>query len=136
MTEDPSELMEGTEKLRALYGSWISFHDAVVESVLLERVGPTVTIRFITNDAVSTDGGQTADLANTRRASVVMRWHEVRDLVLSGVDWDENNWIDGLKFVRSRDTICTLIERMDGTHGFIQAERVEVVSAELLECSQ
>ena len=131
MAEDPSSLIEGADKLVSLYGYWLSFHDAVVESILIARAGPAETKRFVTNDAVL-DPEDGSVLVCVRQANVVIRWHEVRDLVLSGIDGEENNWINGLEFVRSGDAIYTLIERMDGPHGFILAPRVEVLNAEVV----
>jgi hypothetical protein len=130
MNQDIVTLVEGASKLIALYGYWISFHDAAVESVLIERVGPTVTIRFRTNDAPSGDGGQTFQYEASRLARVVMRWHEVRDLTLAGIDVEENNWIGRLEFERRGDTIHTVIVQMDGLHGFILAEWAEVMDVE------
>jgi hypothetical protein len=130
--DDPTTLIEGADRLLAIYGSWISFHDAAVESVVLERVGPTVTIHFRTNDVPLPDDGNPLGSRDSRIARVVMRWHEVQDVVINGLDWDENNWIDGLTFVPRGESICTVIEPMDGTRGYILSRRVEVVSAEPL----
>lgn len=134
MTEkEVMSLIHGASKLKDVYGYWISFHDAAVESVIVERVGPTVTIRFRTNDAVSTDGGETFNYEKDQLAHVVMRWHEVRDLTLTGVDWEENNWIGRMEFELQRDRVLTTVEQMDGPHGTILAERVEVLSVEPIE---
>jgi hypothetical protein len=115
-------LIEGADKLIGLYGYWITFHDAAVETVVIERVGPTITIHFRTNDwHEETDNRDFI-------AKVVMRWLEVEDFMLSGVD--EQNWIGNMHFTRLGDVIRTEVKPMDGTHGFIRARRVEVVSAD------
>jgi hypothetical protein len=63
---------------------------------------------------------------------VTIRWDAVHDLALSGIDWDENNWIGGMKLERSGEMIRATLKRIDGLHGFILAERVGVVSVEPL----
>src|SRR5437879_13062877 len=85
-------LIEGASQLMDVYGYWPSFHDAKVETVVIERQGPTVTIHFVTNDLVDKDGVQERD----KLAQVTIRWHGVKDLSFKGLDWEENNWIDGL----------------------------------------
>ena len=66
----------GAEKLTDLYGGWISFHDASIESVLIERRGPTVTIEFETCD-MAYRGDEL--LSCDRKARVIVRWHGVQD---------------------------------------------------------
>jgi hypothetical protein len=122
------DLIEGVSRVVDLYGSWVSFHDAAVESVLIEREGPAVTIRFRTCDSVSKAGAPERDL----RAYVTLRWQDVRDLCLAGIDWEENNWIDGLLIERHRDLLHTTLVKMDGIHGFLVAGRLEVVGVEPL----
>jgi hypothetical protein len=133
IADEVTSLIQGASRLLDVYGYWITFHDAVVEAVIIERIGPTVTIHFKTNDAPSQDGGRSFQYGDSRLARVLMRWSEVRDLTLTGVDWEENNWIGGLKFELERDSIRTTVERMDGPHGVILAERVEVVSVKPIE---
>lgn len=77
--DGPEVEVLGASKLTGLYGSWPGFHDATVESILIERVGPTVTIRFETCD-MACDGDTVRE--PDRRARVVLRWHEVEDLEL------------------------------------------------------
>jgi Immunity protein 50 len=117
-------LVEGAQKLIDVYGYWLSFHDAVVESIIIEREGPTVTICFTTNDMVEKAGGEDPD----HYAKVTLRWYEVKELTLTGID--ESNWIDGLIFTRSEDEIRCEIERMDGFHGTILARRIEVLDVQ------
>jgi hypothetical protein len=119
-------LIEGAAQLVDVYGYWPSFHDAQVETVVIERRGPTVTIHFITNDQVDKDGVQERD----KLAQVTIRWHEVKDLSLNGIDWEENNWIDGLTVRRDGDDVRTVIDPMDGFHGFIVAGRIEVLDVQ------
>jgi hypothetical protein len=76
-----------------VYGHWISFHDASLESVLIVRYGPTVTIEFETCD-MAHRGDKLVD--SDLRARVIIRWHRVQDLNLAGVDPEERNWVDGL----------------------------------------
>jgi hypothetical protein len=117
----------GASKLTDLYGYWPSFHDATVESILIERVGPTVTIRFETCD-MACDGDTVRE--PDRRARVVLRWHEVEDLELRGIDPEEHNWIDGLTFGLRDGGIRSELLLMDGLHGWLDARRVEVVDVE------
>jgi Immunity protein 50 len=42
----PNVAIIGAEKLTEVYGDWISFHDARLESARIERLGPTITIEF------------------------------------------------------------------------------------------
>jgi hypothetical protein len=115
----------GASRLTDLYGYFISFHDAAIESVSIERLGPTVTIRFTSCDGAYEDHTQTdSDL----QADVVMRWHEVADLSLQGID--RRNWIGGLDFFREGEFIRTEIELMDGIRGHITARRIEVVDVQ------
>src|SRR4051812_39124965 len=100
----------GSRKLTDVYGYWITFHDASVESVLVERVGPSVTIVFETCDQAYRDGDP---VASDRKARVTVRWHRVRELSLAGIDPDGRNWIDGLTLARSGDTVRSELELMD-----------------------
>jgi Immunity protein 50 len=115
----------GASRLTDLYGHFTPFHDAAIESVSIERLGPTVTIRFISCDAAY-DGDMLTD--SDRRADVVMRWHEVADLCLQGID--RRNWISGLDFFREGESIRTEIELMDGIRGQITARRIEVLDVQ------
>ncbi len=121
----PGVDIRGASRLTDLYGYFISFHDATVESVLIERQGPTVTIRFTSCDAAH-DGRNLKD--SDLQAAVVMQWHEVGDLSLEGID--RRNWIDGLHFSREGEFIRTEIELMDGTRGHITARRIEIVEVQ------
>jgi hypothetical protein len=123
--DDPGVLIGGASQLIDLYGYFPSFHDAVVESIFIEKEGPTVTIRFTANDAAYRgDEMENPD----QLATVVMRWSDVRDLGLSGID--QHNWIDGLVFSTDGNSIGSELELMDGIQGFIVAGRVEIVSVQ------
>jgi Immunity protein 50 len=126
MTDETGELVDGAAKLIQLYGQWPSFHDAAVDKVVIEREGPTVTIAFRLNAAVIQEGVRMFDL----RAKLLMRWEEVADLMLSGADYDENNWIGRLTITRRDSALYTEIERMDGIHGWILARQVRVLEFE------
>jgi Immunity protein 50 len=47
--DDLGVLIGGASQLIDLYGYFPTFHDAVVESIFIEKEGPTVTIRFTAN---------------------------------------------------------------------------------------
>ncbi len=115
----------GASKLIDLYGYWISFHDAVVESITVERIGPTVTICFTTCDMVC--HGEEIGEPN-QQAKVVIRWYGVGDMSLQGIDPAQHNWIDGLTFSTQPAGIRSGIELMDALHGFIFAQRAEILS--------
>lgn len=134
MNEDPIlGRVTGADAVTALYGRWRSFHDAAVERIVLERAGPTITIEFLVNDLVI-DPATGQDLRRDRRARVRLRWDEVVDCTLSGVDYDENNWIDELRLVECfRGAVCGILVRMHGTHGFVVGRRLDVASAEPLD---
>jgi hypothetical protein len=117
----------GASKLIEVYSYFTPFHDASVDSILIERQGPTVTIRFTTCDAAY-DGDELKH--PDQQAAVVMKWHEVQDLGLSGID--RRNWLGGLDFSMQGEHVRTELELMDGTQGFILARRVEVVSVQPL----
>ncbi len=127
--DGPRVAIIGVEKLTDLYGGWISFHDATIESVLIERLGPTVTIEFETCDMAYRDGEL---LDSDRKARVIVRWHRVQELSLAGVDPDEHNWINGLVFTPVGDDVRGELELMDGMHGVIIARKVEILEVELL----
>jgi hypothetical protein len=109
----------GAPLLISLYGYWPSFHDAAVISVLIERVGPTVTIHFRLNDM--------GPSGNDVEADAILRWREVSDLHLQGID--DSNWIWDMRFEASEEGLSTELKRMDGISGTILAESVEVVEA-------
>jgi hypothetical protein len=117
----------GARKLTDVYGYWITFHDASVESVLIERCGPTVTIVFETCDEAYRDGEL---MEGNRKARVVVRWDDVRVLTLQGIDPNGRNWIDGLTLAPSGEGVRSELELMDGLHGVIVARQVEVVDVE------
>jgi hypothetical protein len=122
----PHERVIGVEKLLRLYGYWPTFHDASVERVILEREGPTITIDFILNDTVLLpDHPQKCILV-----TATLQWQEVGDVEMLGIDWDENNWIYGLKLTLNGEYIYTVLDEMDGTHGYIYARRLEVLDAQ------
>lgn len=124
MTDDVLELVEGASLLISAVGRWPSFHDAAIQQIVIDRVGPTVTIIFRMNEMVG--DGDAPDF----RANVTLRWHEVEKLSLSGVDVEENNWIWGLKLTREENWLDATLEEMDGTHGTIRARRLEVFDCE------
>jgi hypothetical protein len=119
----------GASKLTDIYGYWISFHDASVETVLVERVGPTVTIGFKTCD-MAYHAGELMD--SDRKARVVVRWHQVKELSLIGIDPEERNWIDGLVLTARGEDVRTELELLDGMQRVIIARRVEIVEVEPL----
>jgi Immunity protein 50 len=125
----PENLVIGHWKLVEVYGYWITFHDASVETVLIEREGPTVTIDFETCDMAYRDGEL---VENDRRAKVVIRWQGVRELRLEGIDPAGRNWIDGLTWKAQGEDIRGELELMDGLRGTIVAQRVEIVEVEPL----
>jgi hypothetical protein len=129
MQDQTAAFVEGSSTLVEFYGYWISFHDAAVETVQIEREAPTVTIAFTANDAVLKEGQEDRELL----ANVTMRWHEVLDMTLSGVDPDENNWIGRLSLERKEDAILTTLSKMHGVHGAILARRVEIVDVQAIE---
>ena len=131
MSEDNVANVEvvGASKLTDIYGYWISFHDASVETVLVERLGPTVTIGFKNCD-MAYHAGELMD--SDREARVVVRWHQVKELSLIGIDPEERNWIDGLVLTAQGEDVRTELELMDGMQGVIVARRVEVVEVEPL----
>ena len=76
----------GARKLTDVYGYWISFHDATVENVLIERQGPTVTICFETCDMATsmanwsrTIAGRGSSLGGTRCKSLSWKGSTRRD---------------------------------------------------------
>lgn len=121
---EPHVRIIGGNKIVDLYGYWITFHDAVIESITIDRQGPSVTIVLTTNDMVC-DQGEIKE--SDQEATVVIRWSRVREMSLSGVDPEERNWIDGLTFSAADAGIKTVIEPMDGPQGVLVAERVEVL---------
>ncbi len=125
----PHVAIIGVEKLTNLYGGWISFHDASIESVLIERRGPTVTIEFETCD-MAHRGDELLD--SDRKARVIVRWHQVHELSLAGVDAEERNWINGLALTPVGEDVRGELEMMDGTHGIIIARQVEIVDVQPL----
>jgi hypothetical protein len=120
----PGVSILGYRKLVEVYGHWITFHDASVETVLIERVGPTVTIGFRTCDMAYRDGELVED---DRQAKVVIRWHGVRELKLEGIDPEGRNWIDGLALSPQNEHVRTEIKLMDGFRGAIVARQMEIV---------
>jgi hypothetical protein len=68
-------------RLIDLYGYWISFHDASVEKITIDRIGPTVTMEFITCDMVCRHGVD----EDNEQARVVLRWLEVENLQLARI---------------------------------------------------
>ena len=124
---DPRMAIIGAEKLTDLYGGWISFHDASIESVLIERRRPTVTIEFETCD-MAYRGDELLD--SDRNARVIVRWHRVQELSLTGVDREEHNRIDGLTLTPVGQGVRGELELMDGMHGMIVARQVEIVDVE------
>lgn len=121
--DSPEVEVLGASKLTDFYGSWPSFHDATVESILIEWVGPTVPIRFETCD-MACDGDMVRE--PDQRARVVLRWYEVEDLELWGSDPEERNGIDGLTFHLRDGGIRSDLLLTDGLHGWIVGRRVEV----------
>ena len=126
---DPPVAIVGAQKLTDLYGYWITFHDASIESVLIERLGPTVTIEFETCD-MAYRGDELLD--NDQSARVVVRWHNVRELSLEGIDPAERNWINELTLTSVGEDVRSELELMDGIHGVIVARRVEIVDVQPL----
>ena len=125
----PDVAIIGAEKLTDLYGGWITFHDASIESVLIDRRGPTVTIEFETCD-MAYRGDELVD--GDRKARVTVRWHRVQELSLVGVDPEERNWIDGLALTPVGEDVRGELELMDGMHGVIVARQVEIVDVKPL----
>ncbi len=117
--KDAQFWVKGDEKLTSIFGRWPSFHDAVVETVQIERVGPTVTISFRLNE-LSASG-------LIHRVDATLRWHEVNQLEIKGVDEEENNWIWGLDLERTAEGVDTVLWQMDGIHGRIRSAGLEVL---------
>jgi hypothetical protein len=118
----------GADKLVEVYGWATPFHDTVVDQVVIDRVGPTITMRLRTNEMCVIEGREKPDVLTW----ATLRWTDVHDLRFSGLDWDENNWIWGMQFKREGELIRTELEPMDGFHGFILSGRVEVASVEVI----
>jgi hypothetical protein len=124
----PIEIV-GSSMLIDLYGYWPSFHDAVLERIAIDRIGSTVMIEFTTCDMVF-DGDEMK--APDQQARVILRWYEVSELSLGGIDSSQLNRIGGLGFSPDGKTIRCVIELMDAMHGVIVAGRVEVLEVEPL----
>ena len=122
-----AQSVAGADKLIAVYGWSTPFHDAVVERVVIERLGPAVTMDLRTNEMCILEEPQRDVLAR-----VTMRWDGVQDLRLLGADPNEENWIWGMDFFQVGDFIRADILQMDGIHGWILAERVEVLTVETI----
>lgn len=121
---DEAAEIPGAGRLIDLYGYWITFHDAIVETIVIERVGPSVTIDFETCDLALEDG---VEVDRDRKAHVVIRWSGVEDLRLEGIDPSGRNWINELTFTSHDGRIRSELMLMDGIQGFIASRRVEVV---------
>jgi hypothetical protein len=122
-------VIEGAGKLIDLYGYWPSFHDAEVETISIEREGPTVTITFTTNDLVVKDGQRQGG----RLAKVTLRWYEVEELSLRATDWSEQNWLWDLSLSAGENGIHTDLLPNDGIGGSILARRIEVLDVQPIE---
>jgi hypothetical protein len=120
----PVEIV-GSSMLADVYGYWPSFHDSVVESITIDRIGPTVTIEFTTCDMVC-DGDVMKE--PEQEARCVLRWHGVSELSLGGIDATQRNRIGGLAFSSVGDGLLCVIELMDAIHGVIVAGTVEVLA--------
>jgi hypothetical protein len=105
----PHMAVIGAEKLTDPYGGWISFHDASIESVWIERRGPTVTIEFETC-VIAYRGDELWD--SDRKARVIVRWHRVQELNLAGVDPEERSWIDGLVLTPVGEDVRSVLEQI------------------------
>jgi hypothetical protein len=115
--------IESAAKLVDLYGYWPSFHDAEVETITIERAGPTVKITFTTNDLVVKEGKEQGD----QLATVTVRWYEVEDLTLRAIDWSGENWVWDMNLTVHEDGIRTELLPNDGIGGSILARRMEVI---------
>jgi hypothetical protein len=120
----PPAQITGASKLIDLYGYYDPFHDAIVERITIERLGPIITIEFETCEMVCIDG---VEGNPDQRAVVTIRWFEVEEMSLQGVDPTQNNRINGLNFSARGTGLETVIELMDGLYGSILARRAEVL---------
>jgi hypothetical protein len=122
-------MIEGAAKLVDFYGYWPSFHDARVETISIEREGPTVTIGFTTNDLVVKDGKEQGDLL----AKVTLRWYEVEELALRATEWSEENWVWDMNLTAHEKGIHTELLPNDGIGGSILSRRMEVLEVQRIE---
>ena len=120
---DASQIVEGVAPVIAHFGSWPTFHDAEMYTVLIDRDGPTITIRFLLNE-LREDGG-------CSRANITLQWHEVEELSLLGID--KENWLYQLGIKRGGVLVDTEIIPNKGTGGTLRAKRVEVIDFQPLQ---
>jgi Immunity protein 50 len=121
--------IEGAAELVHFYGYWPSFHDARVETITIEREGPTVTITFITNDLVVKDGQKQGD----RLAKVTLRWYEVEEVDLRATEWGEENWVWDLNLAAHENGLRTELLPNEGIGGSILARRMELLEVQPIE---
>jgi hypothetical protein len=116
-------LAEGSNKLVSVFGAWPTFRDASIVYARVDRSGPTVTIAF--------ELTEWTDNHPDEKVNVTIRWSEVTDFSLSGID--PNPAIAGLGITATDTTVKTTLRRGRGPHGSIVAGRLRVLDVVIVE---
>ena len=120
MTHPPPDYVEGADQVAGYYGSWPSFHDAVMRKVEFDGEANSLTIVFTLNDMIDGDMG-------SHVAHLIMKWHEVEKLSLAADYTDSaDNRLWEVKFSRTDDWLDTDLIPNDSLGGTIRARRIEV----------
>jgi hypothetical protein len=122
MDESVLARIEGARKLTGLCGAWPRFHNAQILYLRMDRSGPTVTIGLRLTEWSEKNPDE--------HVNVTLRWHEVSELSLSGID--PENMIGGLT-LQERDALLeATLEPMRGTHGHLVARRLQVMDVAVI----
>ena len=120
MSAKPIDFIERAAQVVEYYGGWPAFHDADYIAIHIDMDGPTVRIDFRLYD-----WDESADKAN--RPKIILLWHDVQDLKLSGIQELGQNAIGQMHIGQADGDITTLIQGIgDGTTAEFRAKRVEV----------
>jgi hypothetical protein len=121
--ENPVDVVEGASKLVSLFGEWPGFREAAILYLRIDRTGPTVTAGFRLHEWTESHPGQ--------YLNATVRWLEVQALALSGIS--EENRIAALTLAPEGENLRTVLESLDGLHGYIDARRMRVLDVAIVE---
>jgi hypothetical protein len=122
MEESILARIEGARKLTGLCGAWPRFQRAQILYLRLDRSGPTVTIGLRLTEW--------SERKPDEHVNVTLRWHEVTELSLSGID--PENMIGGLTLQERGDSLEATLEPLRGTHGRLVGRRLQVMDVAVI----
>ncbi len=111
-TIDPSQLIANADRLTSITGTWPSFHDAEVQSLSLDREGPTLFVRIFCFELDRSETDSSGCFKRSAHCLVTFRFSRVEDLRADG--FNHQNVLSSILFNEAAGGLQVTLEGIFG----------------------